>query len=100
MKIHFRQTGGFAGLTLGCDLDTSAMPVGEAKALERLVRDSLITESIAHKNEEGRDLTNYEITIERDQGTLTATFDDMSLPKNLEALVDFLRTRVRPMPLQ
>ena len=32
MKIRFRQTGGFGGLVLGCDLDTSTLPPAERKS--------------------------------------------------------------------
>jgi hypothetical protein len=100
MKIRFRQTGGFGGLILGCGLDTGTLAQADAITLSRLVKDAKLAEVGVRKTEWGRDLTNYEITIEEKGATLKASFDDMSIPTNVEPLLDFLRERARPMPLQ
>ena len=38
MKIKFRQAGGYAGLRLGCDLDTNLLSAPESIQLESLVK--------------------------------------------------------------
>lgn len=99
MKIRFRQTGGFGGLVLGCDLDTSTLPPAEAQELARLVKQANLEKIQTRRSEKARDLQNYEITVEGDGLTAKATFDDMSIDPNVEPLLDFLRDRARAMPL-
>jgi len=101
LKISFRQIGGFAGLSLGCELDTTSMTRADAAALTRLVRDSKLPESPAREaNAAARDLATYEITVEDESGTVTTSFDDMSVPARAQPLMDFLRSRARPRPFK
>jgi hypothetical protein len=79
MKIRFRQTGGFGGLVLGSDLDTSTLPPAEAQELTRLVKQANLEKIQAKRSEKARDLQNYEIAVEGDGMTAKATFDDMSV---------------------
>lgn len=98
MKVRFRQSGGFGGLSFGVDLNTSTMPRADARTLERLVERGDV-ESIAAKGPEGaRDLAGYEIEIEDRGRTIRLSFDDMSVPEALEPLLDFLRERARARP--
>ena len=98
MKIRFRQTGGFGGLVLGCDLETSALPPAEAQELTRLVKQADLEKIHTRRNEKGRDLQIYEIAVENEI-TAKASFDDMSVPANTRPLLDFLRQRARAVPL-
>jgi predicted signal transduction protein with EAL and GGDEF domain len=98
MKIRFRQTGGFGGLVLGCDLETSALPPAEAQELTRLIKLADLEKIHARRNEKGRDLQIYEIAVENEI-TVKASFDDMSMPANIRPLLDFLRQRARAVPL-
>ncbi len=99
MKVRFRQTGGFAGLVLGCDLDTSTLPLAEAQELTRLVKQANLEKIQTRRSEKARDLQNYEVAVEGDGITAKATFDDMSVDANVEPLLDFLRQRARAIPL-
>ena len=99
MKIRFRQTGGFGGLVLGIDLDTSTLPPAEAQELTRLVKQANLEKIQAKRSEKARDLQNYEIAVEGDGLTAKATFDDMSVDANVEPLLEFLRRRARAVPL-
>jgi len=99
MKIRFRQTGGFGGLVLGCDLDTSTMPPAEAQELTRLVKQANLEKIRPQRSEKARDLQNYEIAVEGDGITAKASFDDMSVDASVEPLLDFLRQRARAVPL-
>jgi hypothetical protein len=98
MKIRFRQTGGFGGLVLGCDLETSALPPAEAQELARLVKQANLEKIQTRRSEKGRDLQIYEIDVENEI-TAKASFDDMSMPANTRPLLDFLRQRARAVPL-
>jgi len=99
MKIRFRQTGGFGGLVLGCDLDTSTLPPAEAQELTRLIKQTNLEKIQTRRSEKARDLQNYEIAVEGDGLTAKATFDDMSVDANVEPLLEFLRRRARAVPL-
>jgi Emfourin len=99
MKVRFRQTGGFGGLVLGCDLDTSTLPPAEAQELTRLVKQANLERIHAKPSQKARDLQNYEIVVESDEIAAKASFDDMSVDANVEPLLDFLRQRARAIPL-
>jgi len=99
MKIRFRQTGGFGGLVLGSDLDTSTLPPAEAQELTRLVKQASLEKLKSRPSDKARDLQNYEITVEGGGLNTKASFDDMSIDANLEPLLEFLRKRARAVPL-
>jgi hypothetical protein len=93
MKIRYRQTGGFAGLSLGSDLDTANLPPSEAEELKRLVKQAALDKVGVKKSPRGRDLTNYEIIVDDKGRTTKAAFDDMTIPANVQPLLDFLNRR-------
>jgi Emfourin len=98
MKIRFRQTGGFGGFVLGCDLDTGTLPPAEAQELARLIKQADLEKTQTKRSDKARDLQQYEITVENEI-TAKASFDDMSVDPDVEPLLDFLRQRARPVPL-
>lgn len=97
MKIKFRQSGGYAGLRLGCDLDNKSLSSDEATQLESLVNTSGILQAHSGRSENAADLINYEITIETNQGTHQVTFDDLTLPENVLPLLDYLQSQAKPL---
>ena len=97
MKLSFRQSGGFAGLLKGIDLDTGALEESEARELEALARASGIEGAQAFTTEGARDLHRYEITIEHDDGVASLSCDDGSVPAAAGPLLRYLRNRARPM---
>lgn len=99
MKVRFRQTGGFGGLVLGCDLDTTALSQTDGLRLTSLVEQARLQEIGVRKEERGRDLTSYEVVVEEAGKTLRALVDDMSTLPQLDPLLEFLRSRARAVPL-
>jgi hypothetical protein len=99
MKVRYRQTGGFAGVVLGCELDTEKLPPREAEELERLVKQAELEKAGVKKSSRGRDLTNYEINVDHNRRTTKASFDDMTAPAHVQALLDFLKSRATARPL-
>jgi hypothetical protein len=99
MRLSFRQSGGFAGLILGCDLDTEKLPPAEAAELLRLVEQAALDKIGAKTSAKGRDLMNYEIVVVDKGRTKKATFDDMTIPPNVQPLVDFLSRRASAVTL-
>jgi hypothetical protein len=99
MKVRYRQTGGYGGLVLGCELDTETLPPSEGQELARLVKQAALDKVGVKKNPSGRDLTNYEIAVEDNSRAVKASFDDMSIPAAARPLLDFLRSRATAKPL-
>jgi hypothetical protein len=97
MKIKFRQSGGYAGLRMGCDLDTKSLSSEEATQLESLVKTSGILQSKSGHTENAADLINYEITIETKEGTYQVQFDDLTLTESVLPLLDYLQSQAKPL---
>jgi hypothetical protein len=99
MKLRYRQTGGYAGLVLGCDLDTDKLTAGEANELAGLLREAALNKIGVQKSATGRDLANYEIRVKEEGRVTKVTFDDMTIPGNVQPLLNFLRGRAQAQPL-
>jgi hypothetical protein len=100
MKVVFRQSGGFAGLMLGTELNTNDLPPEEAATLRSLVRQSDLQRPIGETASRARDLRTYEITVETDEGDVHhVAFDDSNVPRGVGPLLDMLRERAGPRPL-
>jgi hypothetical protein len=97
MKIKFRQSGGYAGLRMGCDLDTNSLSSDEATQLESLVNTSGILQANSGRSENAADLISYEMTIETQSGTHQVKFDDLTLPESVLPLLDYLQSKAKPL---
>jgi hypothetical protein len=98
MKVRFTQSGGYAGLSKGLEVDTKELPAEEAESLHRLVEESSMPEAGQYLSDTGRDLQQYEITIERGGEKTSLVFDDETLPPSAKPLVGYLKKRSKPQP--
>jgi len=96
MKVRFLQSGGFAGIIKGCELDSATLSPDAAQDLEGLIRDSGISGSGEFLSDTGRDLQQYEIRIEDGNLKSSVVFDDMSVPHSARPLLGFLKKHARP----
>ena len=97
MKVKFLQSGGYAGLIRGCEIDTESLTPKEADALQSLIKKSNIKGNRKFSARGGaRDLNNYVITVESKDEFHTISFDDMSVPENVQDLLGFLKGRAKP----
>ncbi|MGB7291484.1 MAG: protealysin inhibitor emfourin [Thermodesulfobacteriota bacterium] len=96
MRVRFQQSGGYAGLIKGCDFDTESLPPEEARVLNSLVKKSNIKGNQKFITRDARDLRTYSITIEKNEESNSISFDDMSVPKEVEELLSFLESRAKP----
>jgi hypothetical protein len=96
MKVQFVQSGGFAGAVQGCELDTAALEPEVAQELERLIRGSGISGSGEFLSNTGRDLRQYDITIEEGHRKASVVFDDATIPPAAKPLLGFLKKQARP----
>lgn len=93
MKIQFRQSGGFAGLTRGCTIDTSRLSPADASELEKLTRASTHSPGVS---DSGADMIQYTIEIDDKGQRRSLLVDDMTLTPELAPLVDFLMQHAKP----
>lgn len=103
LRVIFEQSGGVAGLMLGCELDRSQLAPDDAEELTRLVAASGLTAPSAATGPGGgaqgaRDLRIYVIIVETDSGETRAVFDDATIPDTVGPLLEFLMDRARPRP--
>ncbi|SHM67683.1 hypothetical protein SAMN05216593_102314 [Pseudomonas asturiensis] len=96
MKVCLVQSGGFAGAIKRCEVDTTTLERPEAEHLERLVSDSGLNQSGEAFNDDGRDLNQYEITIEDEARAICMTFDEQNVPQAARELLGYLKQRSRP----
>jgi hypothetical protein len=96
MKVSFHESGGYAGLLKGCEIDTSALAPEKAKELEQLIEASGISASGEFLSDSSRDLHQYEITIERGASKISVIFDDQSIPQSAKPLIGYLKKCSKP----
>jgi hypothetical protein len=100
-RVHFVQTGGFAGLKMTADLDTADLPPDEAIALDQLI-DAALAESAEladgspPPDPRVRDGQQYEVTVVREGDPTLLQASDPHLPPAFRALVTQLLPHANP----
>jgi hypothetical protein len=97
MHIRFERTGGFAGQKLSGSVDSSELPLAQARRLKDLLKRSHFFElpSILQASVPGADRFNYTVTVESEEGTHTVHASDAAIPGEMRALLDFLTRSLR-----
>ncbi len=106
MKIKFRQSGGMAGLTQGCEIDTQALPATEAAEIKNLVKNTGVLKSqsplrrlVVRDALVACDIFYYSISVESHEITYLVRFSDFTIPENGRLLLDYLKKQARPQAL-
>lgn len=89
MKIGIRRRGGFAGVTVGAELDTAELPEEQGRRLESAVGHlpwGRPTAPAAHP-----DAFSYEIALPDDPGRGTVVLGEQDVDDDLAPLLDRLR---------
>ena len=95
MKVCYVQSGGFVGALKSCEVNTAELGQQEAEQLEKLVRDSGLSQSSSAVSGQARDLKQYEITIEDETRAICVAFDDQNIPDSARMLLGFLQKHAR-----
>ena len=98
MRVQFTQSGGLVGTTRGCTLDTAALSEDEARALEALVQHADLSGPREALSASGRDLEQYEISVDAGGTAVTVTRDQSTMSPGTKALVAHLKKSARPEP--
>jgi hypothetical protein len=95
MKITYRQTGGFAGISKACKLDIDTLDLSEQDKVKELVEKGgfLKERSVSRVNRFARDTFNYKIFIENDGGKHEWELDDLTVNEVHLPLIKFLRSK-------
>ena len=97
VMVLFRQIGGYAGLSLGCELDADVLSAGERSALRSLLTaDERETAGVPSLS---RDLETYELTIDDGHRERVYRFNQASMPEGVDPLLDRLKREAGPRPL-
>ena len=101
MRVQFTQSGGFVGAIRECTLDTSSMQADEATTLETLVKNAnLFSTPGEQRSLTGRDLEDYQISIDDGHGDVTVVRDQSTLTAEAKALVAYLKKCATPARLK
>jgi len=95
-KVRFRQSGGFAGLVRGCDVEAKTLDAADLRALEQHAQGAPGGTAPA-RAPAARDAVTYQIAIETATGTKELDFDELNVPPGLAPLLARLSKQCRPM---
>lgn len=92
MHILFERTGGFAGRKLQGSLDSSQLPLPQARRLKTLLKQSGFFDLPAalKSGGEGADRFNYRVTIRTEDRSHTVEASDAAIPGKMRPLLEFL----------
>jgi hypothetical protein len=94
MRIRYRESGGYAGLLRGAEVEAEDLPPDAAAALDALVERG--GEPRPEPARAARDQMAYEISVATEGGPVNLRFDDADLPEEALPLLDYLRERAGP----
>lgn len=97
MRIHFERSGGFAGLRLQHDLDTTSLPSAEAEEVARMVDSAHFFElpQAIRTTQPGADRFRYKLSVDSGAQTHSIEVDDAAMPDNLRPLLSWLTAAQR-----
>ncbi len=94
VRVSFRRTGGLAGLAIGVDTDTDALPPGHGEAVRSLLAGHDSPPSGAPG---GPDRFNYELELDDGTQRRVLRWPETQVPEALRPLVAELTSRSRPV---
>lgn len=95
MHIAFERTGGFAGIHLGCEIDTETLSPEEASQVAGCVDAANFFDLPEVSPSGGADQFQYKISIEKDGRTRTIESGERAMPASLSPLVKCLMASAR-----
>lgn len=94
MHIHFKRSGGFAGMRLSCSLDTEELPPGQAEELDKLIGEAEFFELPEElvPEQPRPDRFEYQVRVKADEKEHEVTVNDAAAPESLRPLLNYLTT--------
>lgn len=100
MHIYLKRSGGFMGMPLQTDLDTSALPAEEAEAIEQMLVDACFFDLPSDSAQvNAADRFTYEMKVVSEEVEHTVYFSEQNAPVEMTTLVRRLTILARsPAP--
>ena len=99
MHIYFKRSGGFMGIPLTADLDTTALPAEEADAIEQMLDEVNFFSLPSYPDlGGGSDRFTFELTIVNKETKHTVYFSEQNAPAEIDPLVRQLTLLARRPP--
>jgi Emfourin len=95
MKIKFRQTGGFAGLSKSIEMEQKSLSKEETATLKSLIEQADYFELPESTPQSAADMEQYLINIEMNGKTREIFVGRKNMPKNLKPLVKHLAKKAK-----
>ncbi|SRR5712691_13390199 len=97
MQMRIERSGGFAGLRLSHDLDSSQLSPEESKELNRLVESAGFFDLPADVRaaSPGADRFQYKLSVKAGAREHTVTVDEAAVPETLRPLLNFATAKAR-----
>jgi hypothetical protein len=99
MQVSFTQSGGFANLVKGCNLDTASLSAADGATLSQLIEESGLLHLKSSVSATARDAILYEISVATNGLQHDWTFDDATLPPSASPLISYLQSHSSPIKL-
>ncbi|HEX2916209.1 MAG TPA: protealysin inhibitor emfourin [Chloroflexia bacterium] len=97
MRVEFERSGGFAGLIMRTEVDTSQLSADEAAQLQKMLSEANFFKlpSRLPSSASNVDRFQYNITVHDNNRTCSVQASESALPPELRPLVDWLTAQAR-----
>ena len=91
MQIYFKRSGGFMGLSVQTELDTSSLPPDQAEAIENMLVEANFFDLPSDLTQvDTADRFTYELTVVSEDTEHTVCFSEQDAPLEINMLVRHL----------
>ena len=97
MQIHLERSGGFAGLRLAHDIDSTALSPEQEAELNNLIEQIHLFElpPVLRAEHPGADRFQYKLRVKRDSQEHSVELDEAAMPPNLRSLINWVMASKR-----
>lgn len=96
MHIFFKRSGGFTGIPVQAEVDTSSLPADQAEAIENMLVDAHFFELPSDPTQVNEaDRFTYELKVVSDEVEHTVYFSEQNAPGEINTLVRHLTILAR-----
>lgn len=96
MYIYFKRSGGFTGIPVQAEVDTSSLPADQAEAIENMLVDAHFFELPSDPTQVNEaDRFSYELKVVSDEVEHTVYFSEQNAPVEINTLVRHLTILAR-----
>ena len=97
MHIYFKRSGGFMGIPVQGEVNTSSLPADQAETIKNMLADANFFNlpSTPEQVDNAADRFTYELRVVNDEGEHTVCFSEQNVPMEINTLMRHLTTLAR-----